>query len=76
MSKLLEFDENAFRDAFGDEPMAVTHNLAQARRIADRVAVFWIQENAGRLIECGPTAEVFQSPRDPLTAAYVNGTRG
>jgi phosphate transport system ATP-binding protein len=54
----------------------VTHNLAQARRIADRVAVFWVQDGAGRLIESGKTAGVFESPRDPLTAAYVNGIRG
>jgi phosphate transport system ATP-binding protein len=54
----------------------VTHNLAQARRIADEVAVFWVQNGAGRLIECGPVSQVFGAPRDPLTAAYVNGMRG
>jgi phosphate transport system ATP-binding protein len=54
----------------------VTHNLAQARRIADRVAVFWVQDGAGRLIEQGETAQVFERPRDPLTAAYVSGSRG
>jgi phosphate transport system ATP-binding protein len=54
----------------------VTHNLAQARRIADRVAVFWVQDGAGRLIEEGETAQVFERPRDPLTAAYVSGLRG
>jgi phosphate transport system ATP-binding protein len=54
----------------------VTHNLAQARRIADRVAVFWVQDGAGRLIEHGETAQVFERPRDPLTAAYVSGSRG
>ena len=56
--------------------VVVTHNLAQARRIADRVAVFWVQAGSGRLIEQGPVREVFESPRDPLTAAYINGTRG
>ena len=54
----------------------VTHNLAQARRVADQVAVFWVQDGAGRLIEHGSTRDVFESPRDPLTAAYINGTRG
>jgi len=54
----------------------VTHNLAQARRIADSVAVFWVQNGCGRLIEHGPTPQVFESPRDPLTVAYVHGTRG
>jgi phosphate transport system ATP-binding protein len=56
--------------------VVVTHNLAQARRIADQVAVFWMQDGAGRLIEHGPVREVFESPRDPLTAAYISGTRG
>jgi phosphate transport system ATP-binding protein len=54
----------------------VTHNLAQARRIADQVAVFWVQNGTGRLIEKGPVAQIFDSPRDPLTAAYISGTRG
>lgn len=56
--------------------VVVTHNLAQARRIADRTALFWAQGGPGRLIESGPTSEVFGAPRDPLTAAYVNGIRG
>ncbi|MEM7588345.1 MAG: phosphate ABC transporter ATP-binding protein [Acidobacteriota bacterium] len=54
----------------------VTHNLAQARRVADRVAFFWLRDGAGRLIEHGPVDAVFERPRDPLTAAYVEGTRG
>ncbi len=56
--------------------VVVTHNLAQARRIADRVGVFWLQEGAGRLIEHGPAAQVFEAPHHPLTAAYVRGERG
>ena len=54
----------------------VTHNLAQARRIADDVALFWVQDGAGRLIETGPVRQIFESPKDPLTAAYINGVRG
>ncbi len=54
----------------------VTHNLAQARRIADRVAFFWLRDGAGRLIEEGPVDAVFDHPRDELTAAYVRGARG
>lgn len=52
--------------------VVVTHNLAQARRVADRLAVFW----SGRLIESGPAAEIFASPKDPVTAAYLSGARG
>ncbi len=54
----------------------VTHNLAQARRIADDVAVFWTQDGAGTLIEHGPTASLFEAPTHELTAAYVRGMRG
>jgi phosphate transport system ATP-binding protein len=56
--------------------VVVTHNLAQARRIADRVAVFWVKDGIGRLIESGPAAEVFAGPRDPQTKAYLDGVRG
>jgi len=54
----------------------VTHNLAQARRIADNVALFWVQEGAGRLIEYGAVKQIFESPKESLTAAYVGGVRG
>lgn len=56
--------------------VVVTHNLAQARRIADQVAVFWIRDGSGRLIECDSVDRIFGSPKDPLTAAYVSGGRG
>ena len=56
--------------------VTVTHNLAQARRITDRVAVFWMQDGCGRLIEHGTTEQIFEHPNDPLTASYVNGARG
>ena len=54
----------------------VTHNLAQARRIADHVAVFWVRNGAGTIIESGPVEEVFASPRDPDAARYLDGSRG
>ena len=54
----------------------VTHNLAQARRIADSVAIFWVQDGSGRLIESGTTKQIFEHPSDPLTASYISGLRG
>ena len=54
----------------------VTHNLAQARRLADDVAVFWVREGTGRMIENGPIGQIFERPRDPDTEAYVRGLRG
>jgi len=49
----------------------VTHNLNQAQRIADMTAFFWMQDNAGRLIEHGPTEQIFSDPKQALTATYV-----
>jgi phosphate transport system ATP-binding protein len=56
--------------------LIVTHNIAQARRIADEVALFWSLEGAGRLIESGPAREFFDDPKHPLTADYLTGVRG
>lgn len=54
----------------------VTHNLAQARRIADEVAVFWVRDGAGTIVEKGKAAEVFENPTDPDAARYLSGERG
>ncbi|MEX0717414.1 MAG: phosphate ABC transporter ATP-binding protein [Planctomycetaceae bacterium] len=54
----------------------VTHNLGQAKRLADRVALLWSDGRGGTLIEHGSTAQVFDAPRDELTAAYVSGRLG
>lgn len=54
----------------------VTHNLAQARRVADEVAVFWVRDGAGEIIEQGSTETVFASPTDPIATDYLAGTKG
>jgi len=54
----------------------VTHNLAQARRIANYAAFFWVRERAGQLVEFGHCRDIFESPAHELTAAYVIGIRG
>src|SRR5580698_5054690 len=55
----------------------VTHNLFQATRISNRTAVFLLNDdNAGMVIEAGPTVDVFESPKDPRTEAYVRGHIG
>jgi phosphate transport system ATP-binding protein len=54
----------------------VTHNLAQARRIANYAAFFWMKERVGQLIEFGRCQALFEAPREELTAAYVSGARG
>jgi phosphate transport system ATP-binding protein len=50
----------------------VTHNLAQARRIADRTVFL----NRGRLVEHGETPQVFDRPAEEETAQYVGGRFG
>ncbi|PCJ34626.1 MAG: phosphate ABC transporter ATP-binding protein [Moraxellaceae bacterium] len=54
----------------------VTHNLAQARRLANYAAFFWMKERVGKLIEFGQCQPLFESPQHSLTAAYVSGERG
>jgi len=46
----------------------VTHNLAQAKRIADTV----IYMEGGNLIEEGPADEIFNSPVDLRTKEYID----
>ena len=55
----------------------VTHNMQQAARVSDYTAVMMLDENmVGRLIEFGPTKEVFTRPRDRRTEAYIAGRIG
>jgi phosphate transport system ATP-binding protein len=56
--------------------VVVTHNLSQARRIADYAACFWLQEGTGRLIEYGTKQQLFDAPQQPLTESYVQGLSG
>src|SRR5699024_11211838 len=50
----------------------VTHNMQQARRISDKTAFFY----DGELVEFGKTAELFHTPQNKRTEAYVNGQFG
>ena len=50
----------------------VTNLLQQARRIADRTALFL----DGRIVEEGPTEQLFTDASDPRTTDYVNGRFG
>jgi len=54
----------------------VTHNLAQARRIADRVGVFWIRDGAGTIVEEGEVEEVFERAEDADARRYLAGGAG
>jgi len=50
----------------------VTHNLAQANRIADDTMFL----NRGRMVEHGPTRQLFEHPTQEETANYVSGRFG
>ena len=54
----------------------VTHNLAQARRLADRMAVFWTCCGVGEIIAQGPTEELFESTTNETARSYLSGTKG
>ena len=54
----------------------VTHNLAQARRIANYAAFFWMTERVGQLVEFGQCVKLFDAPQHALTQAYVSGATG
>ncbi len=55
----------------------VTHNMQQAARVSDYTAVMMTdQNNVGRLIEHGPTGEIFTNPRDKRTEDYIRGKVG
>jgi tungstate transport system ATP-binding protein len=57
------------RAADGMTVIWATHNLFQARRVADRIGLLW----NGQLIEVAPTADFFESPADSRTADFVAG---
>ncbi len=47
----------------------VTHSLAQAKRLADRVAVVI----DGELVETGSVHDILEKPADPRTKAFISG---
>jgi phosphate transport system ATP-binding protein len=52
--------------------VVVTHNVGQAKRIADH-ALFMVD---GRLVEGGPAAQIFEAPQSQLARDYISGRFG
>ena len=50
----------------------VTHNMQQAARVADSTGFFYL----GHMVEFGPTQQIFTSPKDERTEAYITGRFG
>lgn len=53
----------------GTTTVIVTHNLFQARRLADEAALLI----DGVLVETAPTEQLFEQPREARTAAFLKG---
>jgi phosphate transport system ATP-binding protein len=55
----------------------VTHNMQQAARVSQQCAFFLAEQGTpGQIVEIGSTKDMFEHPRDPRTADYVNGRFG
>jgi phosphate transport system ATP-binding protein len=50
----------------------VTHNMQQASRASDYTGLFWL----GKLVEFGPTAQLFTRPKERQTEDYLTGKYG
>jgi phosphate transport system ATP-binding protein len=56
----------------------VTHNMQQAQRVSDNCAFFLVEVfgEPGRIVETGPTDQLFRTPADQRTLDYVTGRFG
>jgi oligopeptide/dipeptide ABC transporter ATP-binding protein len=66
-AQLLELFE-AIKREHGTSIVFVSHNLAVVRRLCERVMVMYL----GRVVEEGPTEDVFLSPRHPYTRMLLD----
>ena len=58
---------SGLRDRLHLSFMIISHNLAMVRHVTDRIAIMYL----GRMVESGPTAQVFARPRHPYTASLI-----
>jgi peptide/nickel transport system ATP-binding protein len=56
------------QEKLGLSYLFVAHDLAVVRQIADTVAVMYL----GRIVECGPSEDIFDNPRHPYTLALLS----
>jgi len=55
-------------DRLGVSYLYITHDLAVARYMCDRIAVMYL----GKIVEVGPTEEILANPRHPYTRALLS----
>lgn len=65
-AKILQLMLDLKRD-LGLTYVYITHDLASAKYFCDRVAIMYL----GRIVEIGPTEEIFANPRHPYTKALL-----
>ena len=69
-SKHIEDQLSALRKEY--TVVLVTHTLRQAKRLADYVIFVYF----GNLVEQGSAEDIFSTPKDPRTKAYIDGVFG
>jgi len=52
--------------------IVVTHNMQQAARVSDLTGFLYL----GKMVEFGPTRQIFSNPRNELTERYISGKFG
>ena len=65
-AKILQLLTELKRD-LGLTYIYITHDLASARFFCDRIAIMYL----GKIVEIGPVAEIFDTPRHPYTKALL-----
>ncbi len=55
------------RDRHGLAYLFITHDLATAKFVCDRIAIMYL----GRIVEMGPTEAIFRDPKHPYTRALL-----
>ncbi len=65
-AKILQLMLDLKRD-LGLTYVYITHDLASAKYFCDRIAIMYL----GRIVEIGPTEEIFANPRHPYTKALL-----
>jgi oligopeptide transport system ATP-binding protein len=66
-AQILNLLKDLQRD-FGLTYLFIAHDLAVVRTMSDRIAVM----NRGKLVEVGPSEEVYRNPRDPYTKTLLS----
>src|SRR5256886_9641463 len=58
----------ALRNRYGLAYLFITHDLATAKFVCDRIAIMYL----GRIVEMGPTELIFRDPKHPYTPALLS----